>query len=515
LAYITSFKNQNYLLPLNITELFSEDHVCYLIEQIAEQLNYSEFDKKYAGAGHPAYHPRINIKLLLMANVDGIRSSRRIAKNATENVVYIYLAEKTSPDFRTISDFRKDNRDLIKNVFREVNMFALEHGLIDLSHLLIDGTTIRANANNQRILDRETLDKLDKYIDKVIGAGIKVDEEEDKIYGERGMHELPEEFNDSERRKPIVRKIVNEINKSIKEGKKEHVKQIKQAFNSLQQMMYDQGLKKFGLTDSDARFMLNKKGGKELSYNAQLVVERNGLIISNVVVQECDDRNQIVRNVNHVEQEFGTLSKKTKVIVDNGYENGVEMENLDKRGFDLYIPGKNMKEGKIKAKRFVKANFRYDEGTDRYICPEGKFLKNVGTSFNKKRGVYMMIYKGIDCPSCPHQKECCKNSKFRAIHALPQDKLFNRIRKKLCTKEGKAVYDLRKQTVERSIGDIKHNKKFRSFLLRGKQKVKVEFNLACIAHNLVILNNKLWGKHITITGVMRRKGMLDILDVDC
>lgn len=514
MAYITSFKNQNYLLPLNITDLFSEDHVCYLIEQIAEQLDYSEFDKKYAGAGHPAYHPRINIKLLLMANVDGIRSSRRIAKNAQENVVYIYLAEKTNPDFRTISDFRKDNRRLIKNVFREVNMFALEYGLIDLSHLMIDGTTVKANANNQRILDRETLRKLDKYIDKIIEEGIKVDDEEDKIYGERGMHELPEEFTGSERRKPIVRKIVNEINKSIKEGKKEHVKQIKQAFNSLQQMMHDKGLKKFSLTDSDAHFMLNKKGGKELSYNAQLVVEKNGLIISNDVVQECDDRNQLVRNINHVEQEFGTLPKKTKIIVDNGYENGNEMENLDKREFDLYIPGKNMKEGG-KTKRFVKANFRYDEATDRYICPEGKFLRNVGTFFNKKRRAYMTIYKGSDCPSCPHQKECCKNSKFRVIHALPQDKLFNRIRKKLCTKEGKAVYDLRKQTVERSIGDIKHNKKFRSFLLRGKQKVKAEFNLACIAHNLVVINNKLWEKQTTGTRVLRRKGILDILEVDC
>lgn len=513
MAYITSFKNQNYLLPLNITDLFSEDHVCYLIEQIAEQLDYSEFDKKYAGAGHPAYHPRINIKLLLMANVDGIRSSRRIAKNSKENVVYIYLAEKTSPDFRTISDFRKDNRKLIKNVFREVNMFALEHGLIDLSHLMIDGTTIRANANNQRVLDRETLEKLDKYIDKVIEEGIKVDEEEDKIFGERGMYELPEEFTGSERRKPIICKIVDEINRSIKEDRKEHVKQIKHAFNSLQQMMHDQGLKKYGLTDSDARFMLNKKGGKELSYNAQLVVERNGLIISNDVVQECDDRNQLVCNVNHVEQEFGTLSKKTKVVVDNGYENGNEMENLDKRGFDLYIPGKNMKEGE-KPKRFVKANFSYDESTDRYICPEGKFLKNVGTSFNKKRRVYMTIYKGIDCPTCPHRKECCKNRKFRTIHALPQDKLFNRIRKKLRTKEGKAIYDLRKQTVERSIGDIKQNKKFRSFLLRGVKKVKVEFNLACIAHNLVIINNKLREKHITSARVTRRKGILDILTVD-
>jgi len=98
MAYIKSYKNQNYLLPPNITDLFSKDHVCYLIEQIAESLDYSEFDELYAGAGHPAYHPRINIKLLLMGHIDGIHSSRKIAKNSQENVVYIFLAEKTQPD---------------------------------------------------------------------------------------------------------------------------------------------------------------------------------------------------------------------------------------------------------------------------------------------------------------------------------------------------------------------------------------------------------------------------------
>ena len=147
MAYIQSYPDQNYLIPPKITDLFSKNHICYLIKQIANEIDYSEFDKSYEGAGHPAYHPRINIKLLLMGHVDGIHSSRKIAKNSQENVVYIFLAEKTQPDFRTVSNFRKDNKKLVKEVFRKVNTFALDHGLIDLSHLSPDGTTIKANTS--------------------------------------------------------------------------------------------------------------------------------------------------------------------------------------------------------------------------------------------------------------------------------------------------------------------------------------------------------------------------------
>ena len=123
-----SYPNQTYLIPPKLTDLFSKDHVCYLIEQIASEMDYSEFDQKYAGAGHPAYHPRINLKLLTLAYIDGMRSSRRIAKNAQENVVYIYLAEKTQPDFRTINNFRKDNLKLVENTFKHIVKFAYNRG---------------------------------------------------------------------------------------------------------------------------------------------------------------------------------------------------------------------------------------------------------------------------------------------------------------------------------------------------------------------------------------------------
>lgn len=482
-AYIPSHPNQNYLLPPKITDLFPKDHVCYLIEQIANELDYSEFDKQYEGAGHPAYHPRINIKLLLMAYVDSIRSSRKIAKNSHENVVYIYLAEKTSPDFRTISDFRKDNKELIANVFKQVNEFAVKHDLIDLSHLMTDGTIIEANANNYKLFDKQTLEKLNKYVDKVIEEGIKVDEEEDKTYGERGMHELPEDLNDKEKRNPIVHKIVDEINKSMKQG---NTKEAKQTIDNLNKKIGE--AKQISLTDPDSRRMRNKKNRVEPSYNAQLVAGNNGFIVANRIVQACDDRNQLLPNIEQVEQNFGPLAEGTKISADAGYEKANVLEGLDNKGFDLYVPGKNVSNTE---KKFAKANFKYDEEQDAYICPENKLLRNVGDYFNKKRNEYLTIYKTCaeDCFNCPYLQECCKTGKNRAIHALPQDKLLNQIKVKLRSEEGMKIYQHRKETVEKSFGDIKHNKGFRRFLLRGLNKVQIEWNLVCTAHNLVMINN--------------------------
>ena len=488
MVYVNTDKNQTYLVPQKITDLFSKDHVCYLIEQIAESIDYSKFDVKYDGAGRPAYHPRILIKLTLIASVDNIMSSRRIAKNSQENVVYIYLAEKTQPDFRTICNFKKNNPELINEASFQLSKFAYEHGMIDLSHLMIDGTIIKSSANGDRILDKETLKKLSNYIDNFLQKSIKVDEEEDKIYGDRAMHELPEDLNDSEKRRPIVRKIVDEINKNMNEGKKANVEQIKKELQNIEQTMEERGLKKYSLTDPDARFMLNKKGKIELSYNAQIVTDKNGLIIADDVVQQADDTHQLVPGIKQVEQKFGKLPEGTKVSADAGYANGEQMEILDKKGFDLYVPGKNSKP-ETRDKKFAKANFFYDEQKDIYTCPENKILKNVGKYFHKQQQRQMIIYQCQNCPTCNHNDTCCKNKKYRVIHAIPQDRLLNKIKEKLQTAYGKETYKLRKQTVERSFADIKENKKFRSFLTRGIQKVKTEFKLACITHNLVIINN--------------------------
>ena len=166
MAYIPSYKDQAWLLPPALDDLIPDDHICFLVEALVDAQDYGDFDREYAGAGHPAYHPRILVKLLVMGIVDRVRSSRRLARNARENVVYMYLAEKLAPDFRTISDFRKDHPDLIKAVFRHTVRLAKEEGMLDLSYLATDGSKVKANASGKRVLTREELGVLMGFVDE-------------------------------------------------------------------------------------------------------------------------------------------------------------------------------------------------------------------------------------------------------------------------------------------------------------------------------------------------------------
>jgi transposase len=508
-AYIKTLKGQDYLLPPRITDLFPADHVAYLVEQITDNLDYSEFDVMYSGPGGPAYHPRVNLKLLLMAHIDGIRSSRKIAKNACENVVYIHLAEKVSPDFRTISDFRKNNPKLVKRVFVSVGRFAHKHGLLDLSHLMIDGTTIKASANNDKHIKKHFIDIFEKYIDKVIKEGIKVDEEEDKLYGERGFHQMPEEFNDSEKRERVVKEIAREINEAVKESNTAKVEEIKEELLNLKQVMEKKGINKYSLVDSDSRFMRAKKGHIELSYNAQVITDKNGFILANDIVQDCDDRHQLLPGINLAEQNFGPLPEGTKVVTDGLYMSK-DITKVDPK-FDVYMPTYGMQ--KISQNKFDNLNFKYDEERDVYICPENKIL-TPGRKNNNKRYGYTRTYKCHDCPSCPFKNQCVqKNKMYKTILSLPHSIHVNRIKAKMQTPEGKETYRLRDKSVETAIGDLKHNKKFTEFLLRGLPNVKIEFNLACTARNLIRINNMLKGK--TKKTNKKRRNISEVLAAAC
>ncbi len=119
MAYIKSYKNQNWLLPLSIKDMIPKDHICFLVGEFVESLDFSKFDMIYDGAGHPAYHPRIIMKILIQGMLARIRSSRKLASACRENFVFMFLAEKVSSDFRTIARFRKDNAGFVKDAFKK------------------------------------------------------------------------------------------------------------------------------------------------------------------------------------------------------------------------------------------------------------------------------------------------------------------------------------------------------------------------------------------------------------
>jgi len=480
MVYIHSFKEQSWLLPPSIEDLIPEDHICILVESLIESLDFSSFDIRYEGPGHPAYHPRILLKLLVMGVLDRIRSSRKLSRNARENIVYMYLAEKLTPDFRTISDFRKNNPDLVKEVFKHTVTLARSEGMIDLSHLSTDGSKQKANASNRRAITKEELEFLLKFVDEELEEWAKQDDIEDEMFKDmRGSDQLP-----NKSRKNIQKAVKHYIEKMKKEGNlfKDN---IHDKLNQAYQEMKEHELKKVNITDPESRFMINKKGRIEASYNVQITVDKKNFILANDVCNDENDVEQLQPQVLRVEENIGSLPENVPWSFDNGYYEGGNIKFLDDKKIDGYIPFNEKKEDSP----YDKKHFTYDPVNDRYICPAGKPLTFLGEHYDKSIKKTARIYKGQECTNCLHQKMCTKQRKgIRYIKSLPYEKERNAMNEKMNTKKGKEIYKLRAITVEPVFGDIKENKGMRTFLTRSIKTVKTEFNLVCTASNL----KKIW-----------------------
>lgn len=480
MAYIKSFKNQSWLLPPSLEDIIPEDHICYLVESLVALINFTLFDVKYSGPGHPAYHPRILIKLLVMGVLDRVHSSRRLARNARENIVYMFLAEKTTPDFRTISDFRKNNPDLVKDVFKHTVTLAKQEGMIDLSHLATDGSKLKANAADKRVLTKDELDFLLKFIDEELEKWAKQDDIEDKIFGDiRGLDQLP-----NKSRKKIQNIVKRYVGKMKEEGdifKEKTRDKLSKAYDELK----EHELKKVNVTDPESRFMKNKKGRIEVSYNVQITVDKKNFILANDVSKDENDVGQLQPQVLQTEENIGSLPENILWSFDNGYYEGSNIKFLDDKIIDGYIPDNEKKV----ITSYDKQRFIYDPENDEYICPAGKPVPFLGERYDKSKKKTIRLYKGQECKTCPYQKMCTKRKDgIRYIKSFPYRIERNAMNEKMNTEKGKETYKLRALTVEPEFGDIKENKGMRGFLTRGIRTVRTEFNLVCTACNL----KKIW-----------------------
>ena len=482
MVFIHSFKNQSWLLPPSIEELIPEDHVCFLVENFMESLDYTTFEEKYAGAGHPAYHPRILLKLLVMGVLDKVRSSRRLARNAKENVVYMYLAEKLAPDFRTISDFRKNNHDLIKIVFKHTVSLAKEEGMLDLSHFSTDGIKIKANAANKHIFTEKELKFIINFINDELEEWAKQDEFEDDFFEElRGSDQLPKSS------KKRVKRAVKDYIENLKENGELFKKNLIGTIEKAQHELEKNGLEKVSITDPESRFMLSKKGKIELSYNPQITSESNGFILSNDVCNSENDSNQLKPQVIQTEENLGEIPEEVKWSFDNSYFEGDNLNFISNKEIDGYIACQK----KNREKPYDKSNFAYNESKDAYIYPEKKLLPFLREYYDKHRKKIIRRYKGMDCEKCIQQKSCTKTKDgIRIIKMYPYEKERKAMEEKMQTSEAKEIYKLRKQIVEPVFGDIKENKGITNFLTRGLNTVKTEFNLICSGNNIKRFHKK-------------------------
>lgn len=318
MAFIES-KNQFWTLPPDIRDLIPSDHICYLVESFVDEMDFSEFEIRYDGSGHPAYHPCIMCKILLQSMLDRVRSSRAIARSVRENVVYIYLAENPQPDFRTISDFRKENKKLITELFKNTVKAAKDLGVIGLEQLSTDGSMVKASASKNNVVLEEVLRVIGEYVKNELKKSIEIDKVEDEHFGNcRGYDQL----NESEKHKvkAVVAKYIKQVNKDKSDTRKKEIEDIiKEAVDEFEK----DSIEKVSLTDHESRFMKNKKGTFDLTYNTQITVDHKlGIIVANEICQDRTDTYQLKSQIELVEGNCGLLKEGTKICADNGCYSG-------------------------------------------------------------------------------------------------------------------------------------------------------------------------------------------------
>ena len=462
-------QQQSLLFPANLLDFIKDDDLCMVVDDVVNNLDLSCLYANIASEGNMAYHPRMMLKVLFYAYTSGIFSSRKIAKALGENIAFIYLAAWQRPDFRTVNNFRKNNLDQIEDLFVQIVHLCQQLKMVKLGHISIDGSKFKANAADRKTYDRE---RIEREMKRILDKAEKQDQHEDAQYGcDNSADQLPKEIRDREQR----------------------IEKLKQ----IQKQLDQEGKKKVNATDADAAFMKTTAGIKT-SYNVQASVDEDvQVIVAADVTNQPNDKEQLLPMVEQTEQ--NTDDSIDILSADCGYSTANNLERLEPYEIDAYIPDDTY-QSRSRGKQvppFDKDNFVYDQSRDVFICPEGKMVKFWHTR-RYQNGNYR-VYRCVECSSCQHFGQCTKSKTGRSIWRRLVDKKIKQMRSKLDSESGKAIYSKRKHIVEPVFGHIKSVLGFTGFHLRGLEKVKAEFKLVAIAHNLKKISKYAYKKGIGLT----------------
>ena len=495
---------QTWLVPRRVVDFIPDNHICFFIAQLVQNLDFKKNEQKYKYTkGKPAYSRRMLTRLVIMASVDGIFSSRKIMKLAEENLIYMYVSGMDKPDFRTICRFKIECAEQIQEAFEMTIKVAEKAEMVQLNHIAIDGTKIKANASSSNLINKEEINTI-KYLLK---KGIEVDKAEDKIYGDKRGDEIPPELKSKKRVIELMDSVRKENSETKNEPKRQKTteKLLKQARQSPEQKEVvlkklehaENELKKtkqktISLTDPESRWMMNKKNRMELSYNMQLAVDYNsGIILANSVTQDPTDHHQLIPQIEQTIEIIGPLPDNTAISADNGYFTKTNLQYLDDNKLDGYIPNRKQvhqsKKHSKTHKPYSKHNFTYNYEKDFYMCPNNEQLEYKQTyNYNN---ITMRQYYTNKCLNCPNQLECAGKDRYKIITDYG-DVLSKRMALKMESENGKIEFAKRKQTVEWPFGNIKQNLKHTEYYTRGNEQTKTENNLICISHNIKRIQNE-------------------------
>lgn len=432
--YLPYSPHQLLILPPSLQEWLPEGHLAYFISDLVESFDLSAIEVAYEDElrGAPPYHPAMMVKVLLYAYCTGVYSSRRIARRLHEDIAFRVLAAGNTPDFRTISDFRRRHLEALQGLFKQVLTLAHKAGLVKLGHVALDGTKIKANASKHKAMSYGRMctaeERLAAEVAALLQRAEEADAAEDAQFGpDASGDDVPEELRRREERLRKIREAKAALEaeararaETVRAEQEARSKRRGRPPNPPRTTPRDRD--QYNFTDPDSRIMKMADGSFAQAYNVQVTVDRDSqLIVATDVTAQAADAPHLPAMVDAIEA--NVHASPARLSADAGYASLENLAVLQAAQIDAFIP------------------------------PDK--LKHTHT-----------------LPPAPRGR-------------IPADlSAQDRMRRKLQTKGGRAVYRMHKAIAEPVLGQIKAARGFQRFLLRGLPKVRSEWTLVATAHNL-------------------------------
>jgi len=493
-------QNQMFLLPPHLEELIEKHHPVRIVNEVIEKIDISPLLLEYKGGGTSSYYPKMLLKILVYGYLRNVYSSRKIEEMLKENIHMMWISGMNKPDHHTINRFRSERlKKVLEKIFSQIVELLIDAEQLSIKEIYIDGTKIEANANKYTFVwgksVKKNKERISKQLQELWQYSQKIAEEEDKEEEKREFDQIDPEK---------VEETIKQIDKSLKD--KVVDKKVKQKLSyakknwSKNLKKYEEQEKKLGdrnsysKTDEEATFMRMKEdhmlnGQLKAGYNIQ-ISSSNQYIVNYSLHQKPADTTTLPYHIETYKEKYGKLPEV--VVADAGYGSEENYEYLERQKIEAYVKynyfDKEQKKTKTDKNPFSSDKLYYNKEEDCYYCPMGQQMKKVEEKIKKSENNYSKIialYQAINCNGCP-VRGVCHNQKGNRIISVSHrgNYLRKKAKEKLETEEGIKYRKKRPVDVEPVFGNIKQNKKFKRFYLRGLQKVKTEFGLIAISHNL-------------------------------
>lgn len=428
--------DQTWLLPPSPRDWLDDGHLVYFLLDVVGEMDLSPFFERYKNSvtGQPPFHPRMMVTLLLYSYCSGVFSSRKIQSRCHVDVAFRVIVGEDIPDFRTISDFRKDNLQHMESLFVQTLQVCAQAGLVKLGRVALDGAKVKANASRHKAMSydrmKEEEARLQQEIADLLAKAQAADAGDDEQFGDRHGDELPDELARRQSRLEKIREAREALEAAAKQKAEDHVAKMegegRNHRTDPEQAVPDEKAQR-NFTDPESKIMKTSNKGFDQCGNAQAIATETQVILAADVTNQANDVRQVEPMLDQMQANIEAAELDGEVqefLADAGYFSEQNVDVVYAAGMAPFFATQRLK--------------HHEKIAD---APKGRV------------------------PG----------------HLSPQQRMARKLR----TKKGRETYRKRKWMIEPVFGQIKACRGFRQFLLRSLKKMQGEWTIVCLTHNLL------------------------------